>query len=306
MTSNRSHIMTINSTSVTVLGLGRIGAALAELFLRNGHPTTVWNRTPGKADQLDGLGAQRANSAEEAISASELIVIAGVDTATAAALVSEVGEVVAGRDILNVATGRPDQARELASLVTELGGRFLDGAILGVPQTLGTTDTLFLYSGSPEAEQRHSETLAELGTVNFLGADAGLAGLHDMAVLAGMYGLFGGFFQAVAMVDSEGVGATTFTTDYLIPWLRSLLDLLPTLAAEIDSREFPVNFSDLAANRVGLDNIRTAAHNQGVSSELIDPLQRLFDKQAELGHGADSFTTAVSGLLTSGRPVGVH
>ncbi len=298
--------MTINRTSVTVLGLGRIGAALAELFLRNGHPTTVWNRTPGKAPQLDELGARRTDSAADAIAASELIVIAGVDTATATALIGEAGVLVAGHDVLNVATGRPDQARELATLVGELGGQFLDGAILGVPQTLGTADTLFLYSGSAEAEQRHADTLAELGMVNYLGADAGLAGLHDMAVLAGMYGLFGGFFQAVAMVDSEGVGATTFTADHLLPWLRSLLDLLPTLAAEIESREFPVNFSDLAANRVGLDNIRTAAHNQGVSSELIDPLQRLFDRQDELGHGADSFTAAISGLLTSGRPVGVR
>ncbi|TLG04660.1 NAD(P)-dependent oxidoreductase [Nocardia cyriacigeorgica] len=298
--------MTDNSTSVTVLGLGRIGAALAELFLRNGHPTTVWNRTPGKADHLDGLGARRTESVAEAIGAGELIVVAGVDTETATALVGEAGELVAGRDVLNVATGRPDQARELATLVTERGGRFLDGAILGVPQTLGSTDTLFLYSGSPEAQQRHADTLAELGTVNYLGADAGLAGLHDMAVLAGMYGLFGGFFQAVAMVDSEGVGAVPFTEDYLIPWLRSLLDLLPGLAAEIDSREFPVNFSDLAANRIGLDNIRTAARNQGVSTELLDPLQRLFDTQTELGRGADSFTAAVTGLRTSDRPAGVH
>ncbi|WP_280453217.1 NAD(P)-dependent oxidoreductase [Nocardia cyriacigeorgica] len=298
--------MTNNSASVTVLGLGRIGAALAELFLRNGHPTTVWNRTAGKAGQLDGLGARRVESVAEAISAGELIVVAGVDTGTATALVGEVGELVAGRDVLNVATGRPDQARELARLVTERGGRFLDGAILGVPQTLGTPDTLFLYSGSPEARQRHADTLAELGTVNYLGADAGLAGLHDMAVLAGMYGMFGGFFQAVAMVDSEGVGATAFTEGYLIPWLRSLLDLLPALAAEIDSREFPVNFSDLAANRAGLDNIRTAARDQGVSTELLDPLQRMFDTQTELGRGADSFTAAVTGLFTSGRPAGVR
>ncbi|MBF6438749.1 NAD(P)-dependent oxidoreductase [Nocardia cyriacigeorgica] len=293
--------MTDNRTAVTVLGLGRIGAALAEVFLRNGHPTTVWNRTPGKAEQLDALGVHRADSAEAAIAAGELIVIAGADTGTAAELVEQGRDPVAGRDILNVATGRPDQARELGVRVGELGGRFLDGAILGVPQTLGTPDTLFLYSGSPEAQRQHAGTLGELGTVNYLGADAGLAGLHDMAVLAGMYGLFGGFFQAVAMVGSEGVGATAFTDGYLIPWLRSLLELLPTLAAEIDSREFPVNFSDLTANRIGLDNIRAAARNQGVSTELLDPLQRLFDTQTEAGRGADSFTAAVTGLL-AGRP----
>lgn len=39
---------------VTVLGLGLMGRALAGAFLRDGHPTTVWNRTEEKAGDLVG------------------------------------------------------------------------------------------------------------------------------------------------------------------------------------------------------------------------------------------------------------
>ncbi|MEV0293368.1 NAD(P)-binding domain-containing protein [Nocardia sp. NPDC050710] len=288
--------MNDSRTPVTVLGLGRMGAAIAEIFLRNGHPTTVWNRSPGKAIQLDAAGAHRAGTLAAAVDAGRLIVVAVNDTGAAAALLADRTSPLDGRTVLNVSTGRPDEARDLATWVADHGGHFLDGGILGVPQTLATPDTLLMYSGAPEAQAEHGDTIAELGTAKYLGADAGLAGLHDMAVLAGMYGLFGGFFQAVAMVGTERFAAGEFTADFLGPWLRSVLELLPTLAAEIDSGEFPVNFSDLAVNQAGLINIRKASRNQGVATDLLDPLQRLFDRQVELGNGADSFTRAVSGL----------
>uniref|UniRef100_UPI002458170E NAD(P)-binding domain-containing protein n=1 Tax=Nocardia brasiliensis TaxID=37326 RepID=UPI002458170E len=35
-------------TRITVLGLGRMGSAIAGRYLAAGYPTTVWNRTPGR------------------------------------------------------------------------------------------------------------------------------------------------------------------------------------------------------------------------------------------------------------------
>lgn len=289
--------MNDNRTPVTVLGLGRIGAAIAEIFLRNGHPTTVWNRSADKGIGLEELGATRAASPAEAIAAGRLVVVALADTEAAATLLEPVPGGLDGRTVLNVATGRPDEARDLVSAIEARDGDFLDGAILGVPQTLGTPDTLLMYSGSPTAQAEHAPTIAELGNAKYLGADAGLAGLHDMAVLAGMYGMFAGFFQAVAMVGSENFTAGEFTDGFLVPWFRSLLDMLPVLAAEIDSREYPVNFSDLAVNRAGLANILTASRKQGVATDLLDPLLRLFEAEVARGNGTASFTRAVAGLL---------
>ncbi|MFI6864696.1 NAD(P)-binding domain-containing protein [Streptomyces sp. NPDC050421] len=37
-----------------------MGGALGRAFLRTGHPTTVWNRTPSRADDLVARGATRA------------------------------------------------------------------------------------------------------------------------------------------------------------------------------------------------------------------------------------------------------
>lgn len=53
------------AASVTVLGLGAMGKALAGAFRTAGHRTTVWNRTPGRADDLAAEGARVAASAAE-------------------------------------------------------------------------------------------------------------------------------------------------------------------------------------------------------------------------------------------------
>ncbi|HEX2299996.1 MAG TPA: NAD(P)-binding domain-containing protein, partial [Pseudonocardiaceae bacterium] len=63
-----------NRTPVTVIGLGSMGRALAEAFLRAGHRTTVWNRTPEKAAPLVAKGAIHAPSVRAAVAASPLVI----------------------------------------------------------------------------------------------------------------------------------------------------------------------------------------------------------------------------------------
>src|SRR3954447_8449899 len=54
---------------VGVLGLGRMGAALAGALLGAGHDVTVWNRSPVKAGPLLDRGARLAATPAEAASA---------------------------------------------------------------------------------------------------------------------------------------------------------------------------------------------------------------------------------------------
>ncbi|MHA4739562.1 NAD(P)-binding domain-containing protein [Dyadobacter sp. MSC1_007] len=44
--------------SVTVVGLGSMGAALAGAFIEKGFQVTVWNRNPAKAGPLEKRGRQ--------------------------------------------------------------------------------------------------------------------------------------------------------------------------------------------------------------------------------------------------------
>src|SRR3546814_10392345 len=57
---------------VTVLGLGRMGTAIAERLVDAGHEVAVWNRTPGRAEGLTSRGAKELQSLSEAFSVSDV------------------------------------------------------------------------------------------------------------------------------------------------------------------------------------------------------------------------------------------
>jgi 3-hydroxyisobutyrate dehydrogenase len=76
---------------VAVLGMGRMGHALAERLLAGGHTLTIWNRTPGRANDLLARSARQAASPAQAAASSDL-------TLTSLADDSAVRSVVTGPD----------------------------------------------------------------------------------------------------------------------------------------------------------------------------------------------------------------
>lgn len=168
--------MTENSavkSPVSLLGLGAMGTALARAWLAAGHPLTVWNRTPGRAGALAAEGAEVAESAGEAVAASDLVVVCLLDDESVAEALE--GLDLAGKCLVNLTTTTPAQARARARWAQERGARYLDGGIMAVPPTVGVPEAggYVFCSGSREAFEALREALAvPLGT-RYVGEDAG-------------------------------------------------------------------------------------------------------------------------------------
>ncbi|MFD0890186.1 NAD(P)-dependent oxidoreductase, partial [Streptosporangium algeriense] len=148
---------------VTVLGLGPMGQALAGAFLDNGHPTTVWNRTAGKAEALVARGATSADTPAEAVAASQLTVVCVIDYDAVHAIVEPAGQALKGRTLVNLTADTPDRARQTAAWAEENGVRYLDGAIMTPTVTIGGPEAVILYSGPQEVYQEHRAALEALG-----------------------------------------------------------------------------------------------------------------------------------------------
>ncbi|HJW21610.1 MAG TPA: NAD(P)-binding domain-containing protein, partial [Candidatus Limnocylindrales bacterium] len=81
---------------VGFIGLGTMGGAMAANVARAGFEVTAWNRTPGRAAELAGLGVGLAASAAGAASAADVIVTIVSDTADVEAVLFGVDGVAAG------------------------------------------------------------------------------------------------------------------------------------------------------------------------------------------------------------------
>ncbi|WP_406635251.1 NAD(P)-binding domain-containing protein [Amycolatopsis sp. WGS_07] len=283
--------MSGNTASATVLGLGAMGSALAGALLAAGRPVTVWNRSADKAEPLVAKGAATAESAAEAVAASELVIVCLLDDASVREVLSTVS--LAGRAVVNLTNGTPRQARELAGWVAEQGGRFLDGGIMAIPPMIGQPGAFVFYSGPKDLFETHRAAFDTFGGSNYVGEDPGLAALHDLALLSGMYGQFIGILQAYALIRSEGLSAVEFAP-LLNGWLSAMGGFAEEAAGQIDSGDYSQNVvSNLGMQAAAFENLPLAAADQGVSAELLAPLHQLLLRGAAEGHGAENLASVI-------------
>ncbi|UZI30764.1 NAD(P)-dependent oxidoreductase [Streptomyces sp. VB1] len=255
---------------ISVLGLGAMGRALASALLDAGREVTVWNRTPGKADELVARGAWEAPSLEEAIKVGDLTVVCLLDDASVRATLTPSVRELGGGTLVNLTSGSVRQARELARWLEGYGVRFLAGGIMAVPATVGTQGAFVLYSGAREVFQRVAPVLGSIGRSHWVGEDPGFAALYDMAALSGMYGMGAGADHAVALVHAEGGDIETFRQEVLQPWMEQML---PITVAGADASETVPDEYNPAMQATGLENILSASGEAGVPADLAGHLR---------------------------------
>ena len=286
--------MTTELQPITFIGLGEMGAALARAAVTAGHPTVVWNRTRSKAD---GLGTRVAGTVEEALESARLVVLCLFDHRSVHDVLDPVADRLRGARIVNLTTTSPEGARELARWADDLGARYLDGGVMATPEMIGSAESRIFYSGDRAVLDDHRDVLELWGSAEYFGEDAGMASLHDLALLSAMYVMFTGFFHGAAMLGAAGVTATNFAA-MAVPWLQVTAQSLPEYAAVIDSADYAgpgqqsLVFSDIS-------DIVHASRDQGVSTELVDVVQRLIHRQIDAGHGAEGFARIIEGLRSA-------
>ncbi|UUW87288.1 nuclear transport factor 2 family protein [Pimelobacter simplex] len=134
---------------VTLLGLGRMGRALATRLTERGHPVTTWTRS----------GGGTAASAVEAVAGAEVVLLCLYDGPACRAVLDEVRPALpAGAVVVNTATVSPAEATELAALVPGT----VHVPVLGStgPAAAGTLTLLVGGTPGPAA----AAALADLGT----------------------------------------------------------------------------------------------------------------------------------------------
>ncbi|CAL9294059.1 NAD(P)-dependent oxidoreductase [Streptomyces sp. SudanB52_2052] len=286
-------------TPVTVVGLGSMGRALAGAFLAAGHPTTVWNRTPGRAGPLVEKGAVPAESVADAVAASGLVVTCLTTFEDTRAALEPAAGALRGRALVTLNSGSPSGARETAAWATAHGARLLAGAVKNVPAAVGAPDTLLYYSGDRSVFDAHETTLRALGgdTVH-LGEEPDLAALYEMAVGAMLLPALVGFFQGAAAVQARGLRAESMVR-FAGKWLDMIKTLLPVYAAEIDSGDYTDAASSVDLFLAGAAHDDDLAEETNVDTAWLAPLHDLLRRAAEAGHGGHSIA-ALTEVLRKG------
>lgn len=291
-------------STISVLGLGAMGSSLASTLLAAGHSTTVWNRTSVRARDLATRGATAAASPAEAAAASPLVLVCLLDYTAVREVLAAAAAQLRGRTVVNLTNGTPAEVAAMAAWVRGQGAAYVDGAIMVTPEMIGGPHASILYSGTRDAYTTHAAILGALARGSFLGDDDTHAALHDLALLATMFGMFGGVLHAAALLTSARVPVAG-VAPMIVELLHAMVDLVPEVARQIDTGDAPPPTSNNHMMAAGLHNILAGSRDAGVAVDLVAPIAALFDRGVAAGLGARDISALAPLLRVPARSDGV-
>lgn len=286
---------------ISVLGAGRMGAALVTAFTRAGHAVTVWNRTRARATPLEAAGARVAPSLLEAVEAADLVVDVVSDYDASAELVrdGDVTRALRGKTFLELASGTPKQAQRAAAWAQEHGIRYLDGAIMATPDFIGQPGCTILYAGPGDVFEAHEATLGALADNGLhVGSEIGHANVLDNAILVVLWGSVHGVLQGAAICEAERFSLDAFANALKGAWPVVEPILLASIE-RIGNRRWAADAttqSTLAPGYASVRHLLEMSREYGIDTALPGALHRVFQRAVERGHRDDDIAAAYEGL----------
>jgi 3-hydroxyisobutyrate dehydrogenase-like beta-hydroxyacid dehydrogenase len=137
---------------IAFLGLGKMGGAIARHLITAGHEVTVWNRTPGKAEELRTAGAAVAGSVAEAAAGAKVIFTMLMDDTALSHVVYESGlltAIAAGSIHVSLSTISVELSDRLTADHRAHGQDFVGSPVFGRPN-VAEDGQLWTVAGGPD------------------------------------------------------------------------------------------------------------------------------------------------------------
>ena len=264
---------------VAVLGMGRMGSALAIRLLHGGHRVAVWNRSKGKAGEVVSAGAREAQSVADAVRDADVVItMLANDEAVRAVALGDLRSSIGDQAIyVNCSTVSPALNSELAHA---FAARFLAMPVLGGPAAVRAGQAAYLPGGEGSVAGRLAPVLSSLSATIHRYDTASLATTAKLATNLLLLS------QITALAESFAVGRSGGLSD---DQLRELLGGSVMVAPGIQNR-----FEDiltgpqdgwwttvLGAKDASLAiNVARGAHVELPEAEAV---KQLYDKAAASG-----------------------
>jgi len=277
-------------TAVAVLGLGAMGRAIAARLLGAGHDVRVWNRTPGKDDDLVAAGARRSTTPADAVREAEVVITMVTDPpALEAVLFGPDGAAPAIPDsatLIDMSTVGPTEISSVVERVAPVA--VLDAPVLGSVPSVESGSLVILAGGDHAVFERHTELLALLGRpihVGPSGSGAMLKLVNNAASIATLVALG----ELLALTDRTGLGIDAVLQSLEAGPLASLIERWrPRLKGEDQSSYFR-----LALARKDLAIVFDEAEREGTELTVAQTAAARCDEAIEAGLGDEDFGATV-------------
>lgn len=282
-------------SSATLLGVGRMGAAIAERLLGAGMTLTVWNRSPGRTEALERAGATVVDDPVDAVSDVPIVVTSLTDGHAVVDLMVEhqVVAAMSGATLVDCSTIGLAASRQLASACACHGIGYVRAPISGNPAVVRAGSATLLVSGAAGDIRRCQPVLQSIGgSVKVLGDhdEARVIKLAINLVLAGTAQLLA---EAVIVAETGGVQRAVLLDALNDSVVGSAFSRYKSTA--LVAHDYTATFStvDLAKD---VDLVLAEAAAGDVKLPIAERLRELLQAAVRLGFGGDDLISLLPAL----------
>ena len=251
----------------------------------------MWNRTAAKTEVLSRLGLSVAQNAEESVRGADIVVVSVSDYNSTRQLLRQphIEAALRGKIVVQLSSGTPKEAREMDSWARPSGISYVDGAMLGSPQEIGTPGCTIFYSGPADVFNRAKPVLMVFGdrTV-FVGHEIGHASAFDVAVLTFGVSAMLGFLQGQVVWESENLPAGGFleTIKGMLPAMESIFT---DMSRRVSSKNYSGDQASLEAYSVVTKQLVSWCQDRGSDHTIPDAYVNLMERAIQAGKSQADF-----------------
>jgi 3-hydroxyisobutyrate dehydrogenase-like beta-hydroxyacid dehydrogenase len=285
-------------SDVSMIGLGAMGAALAQTLLKTGYTVTVWNRTRARTAPLIAAGAVGAESARVAFEASDLVLVCIMTHTDTRALLADSGADMAGRTLVELSTGSPDQAEGLVIDANAMGARCLIGMIATFPGDIGKAESAIVTVGDETAWEASRDVLMALGgKSSYIGPNVrALPALFAGLFLPRQAFMFGMIYGAL-VCKKAGISMDDYVAQLPLT-LKVVHDYYDVFAQTVPAGRFEDPPASVAAYKAAFQDVVETFEANDVRRDLPMMLDGLMQEAVDAGL-SDKHVTALTQLFAT-------
>ncbi len=189
-----------------------MGQPMAQRLLKAELSVAAYNRTQSKLAPLRALGAEIVDSPENAIAASNCVILMLTNAAAIReVLLSEASRPqLSGCTVIQMSTITPTESREIHEAVVAAGGEYLEAPVLGSIPQAESGELQVMVGATPEQFQKWSEFLKHFGPEPMLIGPVGSAAALKLALNQLIASLTTAFALSLGFVQQQGVDVEQF------------------------------------------------------------------------------------------------
>ena len=284
---------------IAVLGLGRMGEALALALRKAGFTVAAWNRTPAKGAAVVAAGGRLAATPEAAVADAQLVVVCVTDHAATEDLVMTPAMAAAlkGKTLVQSTSASVDEAKALAAWCAGAGVAYLDGTILGYPGDILAGRCPVVYSGPKPLYDAHAAAFQAMGGKPlYAGPTIGAAPAFSRAINAYSFAGWLGFFHVAALCQKAGFPIETFA-EVAIDMLSSRQEAMRLFAGHMVARDYSKHQAALERYAHAYDRAVDLTRASGIDLDLAETVQRAFRRAMDAGRGEEALSVLFEQMI---------